>query len=43
VPARSSVGLSSPSWKLGKRAESVGMLTSATGLVMLDIVCSAAV
>ena len=32
IPSRSSVGLSKASWKDGKRAESVGMLMSATGL-----------
>jgi hypothetical protein len=37
MPARSRVGLSSPSWKDGKRADSVGMLTSATGLGVLLI------
>jgi len=31
MPARSRVGLSSASWNDGKRADSVGMLISATG------------
>jgi len=33
IPARSSVGFNNASWKEGNRAESVGMLTSATGLI----------
>jgi hypothetical protein len=33
MPSRSSVGFSSASWKEGNRAESVGMLMRATGLI----------
>src|ERR1035438_7247020 len=33
IPARSRVGFSSANWKEGNRAESVGMLISATGFI----------